>query len=110
MEECHKLGLMKAIGVSNFSCKMVEKLLSFSRIPPSLNQVEMIPLWATKRVERVLLQIKGFMSTAYSPLGGIDGKLSKNMVMKSETLKEIAMAHGKTIAQVFFEMGVLSKE
>lgn len=39
MEECKNLGLTKAIGVSNFSCKKLEELLSVAKIPPALNQV-----------------------------------------------------------------------
>lgn len=40
MEECQKLGLTKSIGVSNFTCKKLEDLLSFATIPPSVNQVD----------------------------------------------------------------------
>lgn len=39
MEECQKLGLVKAIGVSNFSCKKLSDLLSVAKIPPAVNQV-----------------------------------------------------------------------
>ncbi|CAL5400112.1 unnamed protein product [Camellia sinensis] len=39
MEECHKLGLSKHIGVSNFSCKKVQQLLLTSKIPPAVNQL-----------------------------------------------------------------------
>jgi diketogulonate reductase-like aldo/keto reductase len=39
MEECQRLGLAKSIGVSNFSCKKLQNLLSFATIPPSVNQV-----------------------------------------------------------------------
>jgi len=39
MEECHRRGLARAIGVSNFSCKKLEYLLSFAKIPPAANQV-----------------------------------------------------------------------
>jgi diketogulonate reductase-like aldo/keto reductase len=39
MEECHRLGLTKTIGVCNFSCKKLETLLSFATIPPVVNQV-----------------------------------------------------------------------
>ncbi|KAL6641570.1 hypothetical protein ACP70R_019751 [Stipagrostis hirtigluma subsp. patula] len=39
MEECHRRGLAKAIGVSNFSCKKLDHLLSFANIPPAVNQV-----------------------------------------------------------------------
>ena len=39
MEECKKLGLARGIGVSNFTCSMLEELLSFAVIPPAVNQV-----------------------------------------------------------------------
>lgn len=40
MEECQRLGLARAIGVSNFSCKKLQTLLSFAEIPPAANQVD----------------------------------------------------------------------
>lgn len=39
MEECHSLGLVKSIGVSNLSTKKLSDLLSYSTIPPAVNQV-----------------------------------------------------------------------
>jgi diketogulonate reductase-like aldo/keto reductase len=39
MEECQRLGLAKSIGVSNFSCKKLQNLISSATIPPSVNQV-----------------------------------------------------------------------
>lgn len=39
MEECKNLGLTKGIGVSNFSCKKLEELLTTAKIPPAVNQV-----------------------------------------------------------------------
>jgi diketogulonate reductase-like aldo/keto reductase len=39
MEECHRKGLAKAIGVSNFTCKKLEHLLSFAETIPAVNQV-----------------------------------------------------------------------
>ncbi|GJX96995.1 D-galacturonate reductase-like protein [Tanacetum coccineum] len=39
MEECVNLGLTKAIGVSNFSSKRLQEILSFARVPPVVNQV-----------------------------------------------------------------------
>nr|XP_025608221.1 NAD(P)H-dependent 6'-deoxychalcone synthase isoform X2 [Arachis hypogaea] len=41
MEQCHKLGLAKSIGVSNFSINKLEHLLSFATIPPAVNQVSL---------------------------------------------------------------------
>ncbi|KAK6252156.1 hypothetical protein QUC31_013876 [Theobroma cacao] len=50
MEECKSLGLTKGIGVSNFTCKQLEELLSTAKIPPAVNQVEMNPLWQQKKL------------------------------------------------------------
>lgn len=44
------LGLTKSIGVSNFSCKKLQLLLSTAKIPPAVNQVEMNPLWQQKNL------------------------------------------------------------
>lgn len=123
MEECHKLGLTKSIGVSNFSCKKLENLLSFATIPPSVNQVspssiiypahfvyfthlifhpkqvEMNIAWQQKNL-RAYCKAKGIIVTAYSPLGAKGSKWDINQILDNELTKQIAQAHGKTAAQV----------
>ncbi|KAI3431188.1 Aldo_ket_red domain-containing protein, partial [Psidium guajava] len=99
MEECHKLGLAQSIGVSNFSCKKLEKLLSIAEIPPAVNQVEMNPLWQQQKL-RQFCKEKGIHITAYSPLGAKGTLWGTNRVMESVGLQEIAKAKGKTLAQV----------
>nr|KYP32061.1 NAD(P)H-dependent 6'-deoxychalcone synthase [Cajanus cajan] len=98
MEECQKLGLTKSIGVSNFSCKKLENLLSFASIPPSVNQVEINLTWQQKKL-RAYCQEKGIIITAYSPLGAPGSTWGSNNVVDNELLKEIAEAHGKSFAQ-----------
>lgn len=39
MEECQRIGLTKAIGVSNFSCKKLQRILDSAKIQPAVNQV-----------------------------------------------------------------------
>ncbi|KAG5550526.1 hypothetical protein RHGRI_015479 [Rhododendron griersonianum] len=68
MEECHKLGLTKNIGVSNFSVKKLQQLLLTAKIPPAVNQVEISPLWQQKKL-RKFCEEKGIHVTAYSSLG-----------------------------------------
>ncbi|XP_030553447.1 non-functional NADPH-dependent codeinone reductase 2-like [Rhodamnia argentea] len=99
MEECQKLGLAKRIGVSNFSCKKLEKLLSIAEIPPAVNQVEMNPLWQQQKL-REFCKEKGIHITAFSPLGAKGSFWGTNRVMECEVLQEIAKAKGKTLAQV----------
>ncbi|KAK4779750.1 hypothetical protein SAY87_015856 [Trapa incisa] len=99
MEECHDLGLAKAIGVSNFSTKKLELLLSSARIPPAVNQVEMNPMWQQKQL-REYCSAKGIHITAYSPLGAPTTKWGDGRILECDVLEEIARARGKTIAQV----------
>ncbi|KAJ9135656.1 hypothetical protein P3X46_032810 [Hevea brasiliensis] len=99
MEECKTLGLTKAIGVSNFSCKKLKELLSTAKIPPAVNQVEMNPLWQQKQL-RDFCKAKGIHITAYSPLGANGTKWGDNRIIECDVLEEIAKAKGKTTAQV----------
>ncbi|XP_065862550.1 non-functional NADPH-dependent codeinone reductase 2-like [Euphorbia lathyris] len=99
MEECQMLGLTKAIGVSNFTCKKIEELLAAATIPPAVNQVEMNPCWQQKKLRKVCEE-KGIHITAYSPLGGKGSPWGSNRVLECQVLKDIANAKGKTIAQV----------
>ncbi|OAY83696.1 putative NAD(P)H-dependent oxidoreductase 1 [Ananas comosus] len=98
MEECYRLGLAKAIGVSNFSCKKMQDLLSFAEVLPAVNQVEVNPLWQQKKL-REYCASKGVQLCAYSPLGARGTLWGKDWVMECETLREIAQAKGKTLAQ-----------
>ncbi|XP_074584570.1 deoxymugineic acid synthase 1-D-like [Curcuma longa] len=99
MEECHELGLTKSIGVSNFSCKKLETLLSIAKVPPAVNQVEVNPVWQQKKLREFCVG-KGIQVCAYSPLGGKGALWGEDWVMESHVLKEIAVERGKTIAQI----------
>ncbi|XP_008220962.1 PREDICTED: D-galacturonate reductase-like [Prunus mume] len=109
MEECKRLGLARGIGVSNFTCNMLQDLLSISKIPPVLNQLEMSPAWQTKKLND-FCKAKGIHVTAYSPLGGANSRVGDDRVLCSNILEDIAKAKGKTTAQVslrwVYEQGV----
>ncbi|CAL4915953.1 unnamed protein product [Urochloa decumbens] len=99
MEECHRQGLAKAIGVSNFTCKKLERLLSFAEIIPAVNQVEVHPYCRQNKL-RAFCREKGIQLCAYSPLGGKGTPWANNSVTESPVLKQIAKDMGKTVAQV----------
>ena len=44
MEALVDKGLVKSIGVSNFNIQMLWDMLSYARIPPAVNEVELHPL------------------------------------------------------------------
>ncbi|KAL6188095.1 hypothetical protein ACLB2K_039489 [Fragaria x ananassa] len=99
MEESHRLGLTKFVGVSNFSSKKIENLLSLATIPPSVNQVEISPYWQQKKLID-FCKDNGVVVTAFSPLGGSGTSWGSSHVMESKVLQEIAEARGKSIAQI----------
>ncbi|KAF8378843.1 hypothetical protein HHK36_030192 [Tetracentron sinense] len=109
MEECFGLGLAKSIGVSNFSCKKISQLLANAIIPPAVNQVEMNPAWQQRKL-RDFCKEKGIQLSAWSPLGANGAPWGSLAVMESPILKDIALAKGKSVAQIalrwIYEQGV----
>ena len=51
MEELVSKGLVKAIGISNFSITKTEHLLQTARIVPAVNQVECHPYFQQKKLK-----------------------------------------------------------
>ena len=50
MEKLVDDGLVKHLGVSNFNAKQVEDVLEYARIKPVMNQVELHPLLAQRKL------------------------------------------------------------
>ncbi|KAL2546958.1 NAD(P)-linked oxidoreductase superfamily protein [Forsythia ovata] len=109
MEECQRLGLTKSIGVSNFSCKKLEEILSTANISPAVNQVEVNPCWQQKKLIE-FCKAKGILVVAYSPLGAAGTFYGSNGVLDSPVINQIANARGKSAGQVAlrweFEQGI----
>lgn len=99
MEECVKQGLTRAIGVSNFSSKKILDLLAFAEIPPAVNQVEMHPKWQQKKL-RETCRKANILVTGWSPLGAPLMGWGSVAVLDDPIIKQIALKHGKTPAQV----------
>jgi alcohol dehydrogenase (NADP+) len=71
MEALVDAGLVRAIGVANFSTKKLRELLATATVPPAVNQVEMHPFL---RQEELLqfCQAEQIVVTAFSSLGSPD--------------------------------------
>jgi alcohol dehydrogenase (NADP+) len=104
MEECVDTGLVKDIGVSNFSKKKLQDLVSKARIKPSVNQVEMHPYLQMKELAEYCKQ-EGIHLTAYSPLGSNDRdpafkRADEVPILDDPTIAEIADKYDVSPAQV----------
>lgn len=70
MEELVDAGLVKSIGVSNFSIQELERLLAACRIRPVVNQVECHPYLHQDEL-RAYMDAKDIRLVAYCPLGNV---------------------------------------
>lgn len=102
MEALVDAGLVRSIGVSNFSLPQVEALIAGGcKIKPAINQIELHPFLAQRKLVGVLFR-KGIQCVAYSPLGGPGSVVANDLISDPEILK-VAEEVGKTPAQVLLK-------
>lgn len=80
MESLVEAGLVRSIGVSNFSIPKLEKLLSYAKIKPAVNQIQAHPLFPQNELV-TWCQQHDILPVAYSPLGK-PGLTSDPAIMK----------------------------
>ncbi len=94
MEEAVDAGKIRAIGVSNFEKSDVEHLMTFARIKPAINQIEMHPYYQRPELVAFLKQ-QGIAIESWAPLGH-----GKAQLLAEPVFAELAAAKGKTKHQV----------
>lgn len=110
MQQLVRDGLVRNIGVCNFTCALLRDLLSYAEIPPAVLQVELHPLLTQAKLLRFCQQ-QQIAVTAFSPLGA-NSYVSLNMaeagesVLEQPRIREIADRHGKTPAQIVLRWGI----
>lgn len=113
MLKARKEGLVKHVGISNFSIKKIEDLLTKSDDVPEVNQVELHPLLQqTKLLD--FCRNNGIEITSYSPLGSSDRHISLKSADEPSLLEhpgilEIAKKHGSSAAQVLIKWAITRK-
>lgn len=107
MEELVDAGLVKAIGVANFTVPMLIDLLSYARIKPAVNQVELHPYLQQPELLE-FCKYNNIVVAAYSPLGSPGNYKKKGfpLLIEDETIMEIAKAHNKSSSQVLLRWGL----
>lgn len=96
-------GKVRAIGVSNFMPRHLDRLLADASVVPAVNQIEVHPYFRQTEVLAKNAE-HGILSQAWSPIGGITfypgwGENRKSS-LEEPVLLSIAQAHGKSAAQV----------
>ncbi len=94
MEELHKAGRIKAIGVSNFYPDRLVDFVLHNKVAPAVNQIEIHPFHQQGDAQKILEEFK-VQPEAWGPFAE-----GKNGLFTNEVLSAIGRKHGKSVAQV----------
>ena len=103
MESLVERGLVKHIGISNFSVSLTERIIKVAKIKPYCNQVECHPhLQQTTLLE--CCNAHGIKLVAYHPLGKPSHrKEGEPVALKEPVIVQLSEKYGKTPAQVILQ-------
>lgn len=87
--------LVRAIGFSNASLAQIEDMLATAKHKPAVNQIELHPLLAQRKMVGVCAR-KGVVCVAHSSLG----RKSSGELLNDAAVQQIAQETGKTVTQV----------
>lgn len=93
MEDAREMGLLRSVGVANFMEENYLKLIGNCKVIPAVNQIETHVYRQQSKMHRLLTE-HGTHHESWSPL-----VCGQNAFFRDPLLKQIADAHGKTIAQ-----------
>ena len=93
MIELRDRGLVRSIGVSNFTQDFLSRLIDETGVTPAVNQIELHPYFPQQEM-RGFHAANGIVTEAWSPLGKGSGVRSEPAIVAAAT------AHGVTPAQV----------
>lgn len=94
MQELHRQGAVRAIGVSNFHPDRLVDLIDHNEITPAVNQIETHPYHQRTTDQQVMTE-RGVQIESWGPLAE-----GKNGIFSDPVLTAIGEAYGKSVAQV----------
>ena len=92
-------GLVRSIGVSNFTAEHLDRIIDETGVAPSVNQIEVHPLFPQQDMRRANEE-RGVRTESWSPLGKRQAPLAEAPV------RAAAEAHGVTPGQVILRWQV----
>jgi len=112
MEELVDAGLVKNIGVSNFSAALIQDILKYARIKPAVLQIEHHPYLVQDTLVKYA-KSQNIAITGYSSFGAQsyveltwDKAVQCPSLLHQKIITDIAHAHGKSAAQVLLKWAV----
>lgn len=94
LEQAHRAGKLRSIGVSNFESDRLMDLMMFHEIKPAVNQIEINP-FHQQNDSVSFMREHGIQVQAWAPFAE-----GRNNLFGNEVLQAIANKHGKSIGQV----------
>ncbi len=94
MEDAHRAGKLRAIGVSNFHPDRLMDIKAFNEIAPAVNQVEVNPFQQQIESATFMKEI-GVQAQAWAPFAE-----GRNNLFQNEVLVGIGAQYGKSVGQV----------
>jgi diketogulonate reductase-like aldo/keto reductase len=97
--QCRERGLVRSVGVSNFTEKHLTEIIHATGVVPVVNQVELHPLFPQEQLRAAHEQL-GIRTESWSPLG------KRNAPFGADPVAAAAEAHGVTPAQAILRWQV----
>jgi diketogulonate reductase-like aldo/keto reductase len=107
MEKLVDLGLVKSIGVANFDTTMILDLLTYAKIRPATNQIEIHPYNSQSELINYCNH-EGIVVTAFSPLGrhGAQGVTGPNL-FEDLLIKDLSIKYARSPSQILINWAVM---
>lgn len=97
--ECQHRGLVKTIGVCNFTEAYTDRLIQETGVTPAINQIELHPYFSQAPMREYDVE-HGIATEAWSPLGRASSVLSDPLLIS------IAEKHERSVAQIILRWEV----
>ena len=94
MEQAHKAGKLRAIGVSNFHPDRLMDIIGFNDVVPAVNQIEVNPFHQQEE-SVAFMRENGVQAEAWAPFAE-----GRNNLFQNEALVDIGRKHGRSVGQV----------